>query len=70
MGAKIRVHPGNSPGHRQFAHLFTRRLLCQLSYTGSRHDHQMVDGCKRTVVGPRVTGQSIKIRKEDRTNWS
>jgi hypothetical protein len=28
MGGKIRVHPGNSPGHRQFAHLFTRRLLC------------------------------------------
>src|SRR5215469_9963620 len=36
MGAKIRVHPGDSPAHRQFAHLFTRRLLCQLSYTGGR----------------------------------
>jgi hypothetical protein len=67
MGAKVRVHLDNSPGHRQFAHPFTRRLLRMASSIGGRLGAAalQVARCDASRPGPaRRTHGRIALRRE------
>jgi hypothetical protein len=65
--SKIRAHGAKAPGQSLSAELFTRRLLCQLSYTGDDSVHGNRPGPDVRIPGRADRGQQGARRAERRS---